>query len=294
MIHERALNALADSFPEVIPMLKPTIHLSRLQAAGLFAISMAACAPYPQRVDESPIMVNGDKVPATDASTSAPAVAADREAMKAAMDSVYAVATAGASVAVRESIARGEVVIGMNEAQVFAATRTTPSAWVVRRNSGDAVLVPASLSGIPKDRLGEMVMVQMDGGRAAVLSRRGPQGILVASRPQDATAQSQAKEAAAALIREGDDLVASNDLAGALNRYDRASVLDPEAGEVQYKAARLLDLQLRPQEALMRYQRFLLSMDIERIRAQGDANAKMAEAIAMAQQRIVVLEKQVR
>ena len=274
-------------------MLNPTISLSRAQAAGLLAFAITACAPYPQRVNESPIMVNGDKVPATDASTSAPMVAADREAMKAAMDSVYGVATAGASVAVRESIARGEVAIGMNEAQVFAATRTTPSAWVVRRNSGSAVLVPASLSGSPKDKLGEMVMVQMDGGRAAVLSRRGPQGIMVASRPQDASAQAQAKEAAGMLIREGDDLVASNDLAGALNRYDRASVLDPEAGEVQYKAARLLDLQLRPQEALMRYQRFLLSMDIERIRAQGDASAKMAEAIAMAQQRIVILQKQI-
>jgi hypothetical protein len=45
---------------------------------------------------------------------------------------------------------------------------------------------------------------------------------------------------------------------------------------------------------LMRYQRFLLSLDIERINAQGNANAKMAEAIAMAQQRIVILEKQVR
>jgi hypothetical protein len=33
---------------------------------------------------------------------------------------------------------------------------------------------------------------------------------------------------------------------------------------------------------------------VERIRAQGDANARMAEAIALAQQRIVVLEKQVR
>jgi hypothetical protein len=275
-------------------MLKPTIYLSRVHTAGLLAFALAACAPYPQRVNESPVMVNGDKVPAVDASASAPMVAADREAMKAAMDSVYGVATTGASAAVRASIARGEVTIGMNEAQVFAATRTTPSAWVVRRTGGGAVLVPATLSGIPKDRLGEMVMVQMDGGRAAVLSRRGPQGIMVASTPQDATAQAQGKEAAALLIREGDDLVASNDLAGALNRYDRASVLDPEAGEVQYKAARLLDLQLRPQEALMRYQRFLLSMDIERIRAQGEASAKMAEAIAMAQQRIVILEKQIR
>ena len=274
-------------------MLKPTIYLSRVHTAGLLAFALAACAPYPQRVNERPVMVNGDRVPAVDASTAAPMVAADREAMKAAMDSVYGVATAGASTAVRESIARGEVTIGMNEAQLFAATRTTPSAWVVRRNNGSAVLVPASLSGMPKDKLGEMVMVQMDGGRAAVLSRRGPQGIMVASKAQDASAQAQAKESAGLLIREGDDLVASNDLAGALNRYDRASVLDPEAGEVQYKAARLLDLQLRPQEALMRYQRFLLSMDIERIRAQGDASAKMAEAIAMAQQRIVILQKQV-
>jgi tetratricopeptide (TPR) repeat protein len=266
-------------------MLKPTIFIS--------AFAMAACAPYPQRINESPILVNGDQVPAADASTAAPAVAMDREAMRYSADSVYAVATAGASLAVRESIARGEVVIGMNEAQVYAATRSAPVAWIVRRSNSDAVIVPAVNSAPPRDKFGELVMVQMDGGRAAVLSRRTPQGILVASRPQDATALSQAKEAAAALIREGDDLVASNDLAGALNRYDRASVLDPEAGEVQYKAARLLDLQLRPQEALMRYQRFLLSMDIERIRAQGEASAKMAEAIAMAQQRIVILQKQV-
>ena len=36
----------------------------------------------------------------------------------------------------------------------------------------------------------------------------------------------------------------------------------------------------------MRYQRFLLSLDIERIQAHGEANAKMAEAIAMAQKGI--------
>lgn len=268
--------------------MKPTIFLS---SAALLAV---ACAPYPQRVNEVPIMVNGDKVPASDASTAAPVIADERNAMQASVDSIHALATAGAPMALRESIARGEVTLGMTEVQVLAATRTTPGAWVIRRSSGDAVMVPATRSAPPADKLGEMVMVQMDGGRAAVLSRRGPQGILVASRPQDAGAAQQAKEAAASLIREGDDLVASNDLAGALNRYDRASVLDADNAEVQYKAARLLDLQLRPQEALMRYQRFLLSMDIERIRAQGEANAKMAEAIAMAQQRIVVLEKQVK
>lgn len=269
--------------------MRPTVYLS----ASAF-LALHACAPYPQRVNESPIMINGDRVPSADASTAAPMVAEERDAARASIDSVHALATAGASAAMREAIARGEVTIGMNEVQVYAATRTAPVAWVIRRAGSDAVLVPARVSMSPRDRVGEMVMVQMEAGRAVVLSRRGPQGLLVASRPQDASAQAQGKAAADALVREGDDLVTANDMAGALNRYDRASVLDPENAEVQYKAARLLDLQLRPQEALMRYQRFLLSLDLERIKAQGEANAKMAEAIAMAQQRIVVLEKQVR
>lgn len=272
--------------------MKPTVYLS---SAALFAVSaVSACAPYPQRVNEMPIMVNGDRVDAADASMASGAIAAERGSMQAAVDSIFAVATAGASTDVREAVARGEIMIGMTEAQVLASTRTTPTAWVVRRSDAGAIMVPATRTAAPADKLGEVVMVQMDAGRAAVLSRRGPQGILVASRPQDAGAAAQSKAAAALLIREGDDLVAANDLAGALNRYDRASVLDPEAAETQYKAARLLDLQLRPQEALMRYQRFLLSLEIERIRAQGDASAKMAEAIAMAQQRIVILEKQVK
>ena len=44
--------------------MRPTIYLS---ASAFLALN--ACAPYPQRVNESPIMVNGDRVPATDAST---------------------------------------------------------------------------------------------------------------------------------------------------------------------------------------------------------------------------------
>ncbi len=281
-------SATSRTAAEVI-MLRPTTYLS---ASALFAL--AACAPYPQRINETPIMQNGDQVQAANAAEAAPAIAAERDEARASVDSIYALAIAGASAEVREAIARGEVVIGMNEDQLYAATRTAPVAWSVRRAGGDAVLVPARSHAAPKDKVGEFVMVQLDGGRTAVLSRRGPQGILVASRTQDATAAAQGKAAANALVREGDDLVASNDLSGALNRYDRASVLDPENAEVQYKAARLLDLQLRPQEALMRYQRFLLSLDLERIKAQGEANAKMAEAVAMAQQRILVLEKQTR
>ncbi len=272
-------------------MLRPTTYLARAHAAALLAF--AACAPYPQRINEVPIMANGDRVVASNAADVAPAVAADQAAMQTTMDSVRLAATTNCDPATCDAIARGEVGLGMSEVQVLAATKSLPAAWVVRRSGGGGVMVPATRSA-PSDRFGEMVMVQFDGPRAAVISRRGPQGILVASRPQDAGATAMAKQAAAQLVREGDDLVMANDLDGALNRYDRASVLDPEAGEVQFKAARLLDLQMRPQEALMRYQRFLLSMDIERIKAHGEANAKMAEAIALAQQRIVILEKQVK
>lgn len=276
-------------------MLRPTVYAAR-QHAGFLALLVAACAPYPQRINETPIMANGDRVPAADGSLASPGVDAERGALKATMDSIHAAAMASCASdrALCDALARGELLLGMNEAQVYSATRSTPQAWVVRRTASDAVMVPATRSAAPADRNGELVMVQLASGRSAVISRRGPQGITVASRPQDATAAAQAKASADALIREGDDLVASNDLDGALNRYDRASVLDPEAADPQFKAARLLDLQLRPQEALMRYQRFLLSLEIERIRAQGDASAKMAEAIALAQQRIVVLEKQVR
>jgi len=169
-------------------MLRPTIYLNSRRAAALLAIALGACSPYPQRVNEIPVMANGDRVPAAQV----------------------------------EQLSASDQAIRLT---------TPPVSDEARRN--------ASL-----------------------------------------------------LIKEGDDLVLANDLDGALNRYDRASVLDPQAVEVQYKAARLLDLQMRPKEALMRYKRFLHGLEIEKISAQGDANAKLAEAIALAQQRIVVLEKQ--
>jgi len=63
---------------------------------------------------------------------------------------------------------------------------------------------------------------------------------------------------------------------------------------LNYKVAQLLDQQLRPVEALMRYQKFLLSLELQRIDAVGTQNAKLAEAIALAQQRIVVLDRRSR
>ena len=78
------------------------------------------------------------------------------------------------------------------------------------------------------------------------------------------------------------------------DRYDRALVFLPNDAMLQYRVATLLDLQLRPVEALIRYQRFLQQLELQRIEAIGNANAKLADAIARAQQRIIVLERQAR
>jgi tetratricopeptide (TPR) repeat protein len=257
-------------------------------------ILLAACAPYPQRIKQPVTLPNNATVEAAEGAMAAGAVNAEYTTMRFAADSVYALAVAKCTPAHCDAIGRGEIAIGMNDHQVMAATRTAPQAWVTRAWDGAGTMVPRTPSASPYDRDGQIMMVQMERGGVSVISRRGPQGIMVVSRPQDATAQARARAQAEALVREGDDLVAANDLDGALNRYDRASVLDPDQPDIEYKAARLLDLQLRPQEALMRYQRFLFAMELERIQAQGEAAARMAEAIALAQQRIVVLERQVR
>ncbi len=108
-----------------------------------------------------------------------------------------------------------------------------------------------------------------------------------AESPAMADAASQGR----ALLAQGDDLAGFGRFEDALDRYNRASLLIPEEPLVQFKVARMLDLQMQPLEAKMRYQRFLQSLDLERIKVQGEANAQLAEAIALAQQRLVILDK---
>lgn len=257
---------------------------------ALSALALAACTQ--RRVDPEPITImhNGDRVAGPDANAGDRA-ASDQAWMRAQRDSILAVALNGCSADVCAAVTRGEVSLGMNEAQLYAATRTTPQAWTVRR-SGDATVLTAARSDVaPKDVVAPIAMVQMQANRVALLAYAEAQGIRVVSRPSDATAAAQAKVTADALVREGDQFVAAGQLDMALDRYDRASILVPNDGPLQYKIATVLDKQLRPIEALMRYQRFLHQMELERINAYGDAYAKQAEAIAHAKERIIVLEK---
>lgn len=258
------------------------------------ALLVAACAP--KRVDEEPILRNGERVPDADATVEE--VRRESEAQRAEVagrrEELAAEALATCTGAICDALARGEVALEMTEAQVLAATGTTDEAWRIRRNGRVAVMVPRSTVDAPRDAVGELGMVQFRDGAVASYTYREAQGVRLVSRPEDATTAGRANALAEMLIREGDDLAARGDLDAALDRYDRAQVLQPGNVELDYRIATVLDKQLRPIEALIRYQLFLHRLELEKIEAVGDAYAKLADAIARARERIIVLEKQAR
>ena len=253
---------------------------------------LAACAP--KRVDEEPIRVmqNGDMVPAP---TAAVAVATEQsqkeyaEAQKR-REELAARALAGCSGTVCEAIARGELALGMNEEQVMAATGTTEGAWTVRYAADAAVMVPRAMEDGPRDAAGRVAMVQLRNGRVGTYAYAESEGVRVVNEPADATTTGRAAARAEMLIREGDDYAARGDLQEALDRYDRAQVMTQDP-MLEYRIAQILDKQLRPIEAQLRYRLFLHRLELEKIEAQGDAYAKIAAAMVQARERLIVLEK---
>jgi hypothetical protein len=259
----------------------------------VLALAASAVACSPRRIHEPPILRTGDRVQSADATVAQVAAMNEQErrAVQARRDSLAAEALSRCAPAVCAAIARGEVVLGMDEVQVLAATRTTENAWAIRRAGGASVLVPVALEQAPRDAVGQLAMVQLRDGGVVSYSYREAQGVRLVSSPADATTAGRARALADMLIREGDDLAARGDLNGALDRYDRADVLLPGDALLEYRIAGVLDKQLRPIEALMRYQLFLHRLELEKIEAVGDAHAKLADAIAHARERVVILER---
>jgi tetratricopeptide (TPR) repeat protein len=255
---------------------------------------VAACSP--KRVHERPILQNGDRVGSADATIEAARADAARTQLEAQgqRDAATAAALADCAPAVCAAITRGEVALGMTETQVLAATRTTGAAWQ-SRDAGDAtVMVPAARTSGPRDAVGEVAMVHLRGGRVSAYSYAEAQGVRLVASPADATTAGRASGLAEMLLREGDDLVARGEFDMALNRYDRAQVLRPDDAQIDYRIATLLDKQLRPIEALIRYQLFLHRLELEKIQAVGEAYGHLANAIAHARERVIVLERQTR
>ena len=267
-----------------------TFKSSILLGAGVL---LAACNG-PRRIRERPIMTNGERTPSQDRIIAAAAADgySDNTMLTQSRDSVYAKAVATCRGTICASVVKGEISLGMTPAQAMAATRTAPAAWTLRESGAATVMVPRVLGNSPRDATGEVVMVQFDDDRVNAVSYRETQGIRVVSSAADTTTEGRAAAMAEALIREGDQFNAAGDRARALDRYDRALAIQRADPMLEYKVATMLDLQMRPVEAQIRYRRFLQSLEIERIRAQGDANAQLADAIARAQQRLIVLERQ--
>ena len=252
----------------------------------------AACAA--NRVDERPIMRNGDRVALPEEVVEAEraraeADEAERAERRAAVEAEALEACAGE---VCEALVHGEVALGMSETQVLAATGTTEEAWSVRRSGGAGVMAPRSLAYQPRDAVGELELVRLEDGRVASYAYREGPGIRLVSAPDDASTEGRAEALGEMLLREGDELAAAGRLDLALDRYDRAQVLRPSDPLVDYRIATVLDKQLRPIEALIQYRLFLHRLELERIEARGVAAGRLADAIAQARQRVIVLERE--
>ena len=180
----------------------------------------------------------------------------------------------------------------MTEPQVLAATRTTDLTWSARRSGSATVLAPRDADAAPSDAVSPVALVQLADGTVASITYREPQGLRTVSATADVGGANHAR--AVALTREGDALAAAGDFTKALDRYDRASVVDRSDAELQYKIATSLDKLLRPREAELRYRLFLHQLELQKIEAIGNADAKLAGAIALAHERIVVLERRER
>ena len=255
-------------------------------------LALAACWP-PKQIDEVPIMKNGDRVASNDSiiASARRDAAADRLRQLQSSDTLSAVALRDCAPAVCDAIARGEVALGMTPVQVMAATRTTESAWMIRTSQGVTTMAPGNRDMPPRDVVGPIVMVQVGGEGVSTYSYREREGLRVVSAPGDASASARAASLADGLIRQGDNLAANGQFAQALDYYDRASLLVPANAEIDYKIATSLDKLLRPIEAALQYRLFLQKLELQKIEAVGNANAKLAEAIALAQQRVIILQR---
>jgi len=264
-------------------MLKQSIALTVL------ALTVTSCGPRLARV-----VANGEVLHLNTPEVVVQARVEGEMERERLLDSRMDAATAALSTcvgAICEAISRGEVTLGMSEAQVLAATRTTPEAWETRSNGRVTLMTSRPGYRGSSDAVAELAFVSIQNGAVSSYTYREPQGFRTVASPADATSAGRSAAQAEALLRQGDQYAAAGDLALALARYDQADILRPGDAQTTLRIATTLDKQLRPIEAIMRYQLFIHQLEIEKIQARGEAAARMAEAIARAHERIVVLER---
>ena len=274
-----------------------TIQTSRAAiAAAAFALAVAACHRGPD-VGGIPVVQNNPASIPDNQGAYAAEAAARADALRASMNQE---ANANASAALSNcapdicaALGRHELAIGMTRPQVLVATNSSSSAWQFRGTDAAGTMLPsfeASKSRIA-DRVGDVVMVTFRDGKAVSYTYRESTGLRTVESPADATADGRRHALALSLLQQGDEAVAAGNSAEALARYDQADVIEPNNPGTTLRIAKLLDQQMRPVEALMRYQKFLHEMEIDRINARGRANAELSGAVMAAQARVVHLQE---
>lgn len=268
--------------------------MSIWKIAGLSLLAATtACGPRIQPLQ--PTMANGEVLrPQADATVERARAEGEMQRERLADQRAAATGTAlsGCTPEICDAIARGEVALGMTEAEILAATRTTPQAWELRGAGGMMTMAARHASRAPTDAVARLAFITLRDGAVASYTYREPTGFRTVSSPQDATRAGRAAARAEALLDQGDEYATAGALDRALQYYDQADILRPGDAETTLRIATTLDKQLRPIEATLRYQLFIHQLELERINAHGEAAARMAEAIARAHERIVVIERQ--
>lgn len=265
----------------------------RTSAALLALVSLAgACGPHIRPLERT--MDNGELLhPRSEEVVEQARLEGEMERERIAADQAAAMAAALASCTpeICEAIGRGELAVGMTEAEVLAATRTTHQAWHTRGGGGMLTMTARDGTTPPADALSRIAYVTFRNGQVASFTYREASGFRTVTHPDQATYAGRSAARAQALLEEGDAYAAAGRLDLALERYDQAGILRPDDPQTTLRIATTLDKSLRPYEASMRYQLFIHQMELEKIRARGEVAANIAEAIARAHERIVVLEQ---
>jgi tetratricopeptide (TPR) repeat protein len=266
--------------------------INRKIAALALVATAAACAPHIRPLEQT--IDNGDVLrPEGDAVVERARVEGELQRERLADQRAASMETALATCTpeICAAISRGELSLGMTEAEVLAATRTTPHAWDTR-GSGGVMMMTSRLDGkAPSDAVAHIAFIRFSDGEVASYTYHEPQGFRTVTTPYDATFAGRAAARANALLEEGDGYAAAGRLDLALERYDQADVLRPNHPETTLRIATTLDKTLRPIEAILQYQLFIHQLRLETIEAKGEAGAKIAEAIARAHERIIILEQ---
>ncbi len=264
----------------------------KIATVAVLATAAAACGPHIRPLEKT--IDNGEVLrPRSDEVVEDARLSGEMERERIATQRAAAVGTALTTCTqeICDAISRGEVAIGMTEAEVLAATRTTPQAWDTRGSGGVMMMAAREGGRTPTDAVARIAYISFQNGQVASYTYREPNGFRTVNHPDQATYAGRSAARAEALLEQGDEMAAAGRLDLALERYDQADILRPGHPETTLRIATTLDKSLRPIEAIMRYQLFIHQLELEKINARGDAAAKIAEAIARAHERIIVLER---